>query len=97
MFGPRGEMREEESAQFSTVDHARNFALAIRDGVSANAPPEVGQLGAGLAHLANIIGRTDHSSLRFDPKTEQILDNDDANQYTGRTYRSGHWAVPDLG
>ena len=97
MFGPRGEMREEESAQFSTFEHAKNFAVAIRSGMPASAPPEIGQLGASLAHLANIIGRTNHSSLQFDAESEQIVGNDDANQYTGRTYRDGHWAVPDLG
>ncbi len=97
MFGPKGELREEESGQFSTADHARNFYAAISEGVPVNAPPQIGQLGASLAHLANIIGRTDHSSLKFDPAAEQIVGNADANQYIGRTYRSGHWAVPDLG
>ena len=96
MFGPQGELREEESAQFSTYEHAKNFAAAIRDGIPANAPPEAGQLAASLAHLANIIGRTGHSSLKFDSLTEQILGNADANQYVGRTYRDGHWAVPKL-
>ena len=96
LFGPRGALREEGSGGFSTLDHATNFAAAIRGEAPANAPPEVGQLGASLAHLANIIARTGSSSLRFDPGTEQILDNQKANQFVSRTYRDGHWSVPKL-
>ena len=96
MFGPKGELREQESGEFSTLDHARNFAEAIREGVPINAPPEAGQLGASLAHLANIIARTGASSLKFDPDSEQIVGNELANQYIGRKYRDGHWAVPEL-
>ena len=96
LFGPKNELREQESTQSSTLDHARNFAAAIRGEAAANAPPEVGQLGASLAHLANIIGRTGTPSLQFDPETEQIVGHSAANQFVGRTYRDGHWAVPDF-
>jgi len=94
MYGPKGELREQESTQISTLDHVRNFSAAIRTGEPQNAPPEVGHLGAGLAHLANIIGRTGQSSLQFDPVKEQIIGDEQANRYVGRTYRNGHWAVP---
>lgn len=94
MYGPKGELREQESTKTSTLDHARNFAAAIRNGEPQTAPPEVGQLGASLAHLANIIGRTGQSTLQFDPVKEQIIGNEEANRYVGRTYRDGHWAVP---
>jgi predicted dehydrogenase len=96
IYGPKGELREQESGEFSTLDHATNFASAIREGIAVNAPPAAGHLGASLAHLANIIGRTGLSTLRFDPAREQIVGNDEANQYVGRTYRHGHWAVPDF-
>ncbi len=97
MFGPRGELREQKSAQFSTLDHVTDFAASIRQGRRPNAPPEAGHLGATLAHLANIIARSGQSSLQFDPDQEQIIGHQQANSYVGRSYRDGHWAVPDLG
>jgi hypothetical protein len=44
-----------------------------------------------LGNLAMRVGR----SLNFDPRTERIIGDDDANQLLGRRYRKeGHWAVP---
>lgn len=97
IYGPKGQLRQQESGSFSTLEHAKNFAVAIRQGLPVSAPPEAGQLGASLAHLANIIARSGATSLRFDPETEQIVANPSANQYVGRTYREGHWAASALG
>jgi hypothetical protein len=34
-------------------------------------------------------------SLNFDPHTEQIIGDDEANRLLTRTYRQGgHWAIP---
>ena|SRR5262245_44947011 len=43
-------------------------------------------------HLANIVARTGRN-LKFDPKTETIVGDADANRYLGREYRQ-HWATP---
>jgi len=49
---------------------------------------------ATLIHLANIgarLGRT----VRFDPATERVVGDDEANAMLSRKYRAGgHWAVP---
>ncbi|MCA9265037.1 MAG: Gfo/Idh/MocA family oxidoreductase, partial [Planctomycetales bacterium] len=94
VYGPRDELREECDTRFSTLEHAKNFAAAIQSGADVNAPPQVGQLSASLAHLANIIARTRKGSLAFDPQTEQITNSVAANQLVQRTYRDGHWAIP---
>jgi len=38
------------------------------------------------------VGRT----LTFDPKTEQILNDEQAAKLLAREYRPGHWAVPHV-
>ena len=73
--------------------HVANFCNAIRTGAPLNAEIEVGHLSATLCHLGNIATRLGRS-LRFDPATEQIPDDPEANQLLTRTYREGHWAVP---
>ena len=46
-----------------------------------------------IYHLANIAFRTGRK-LKFDPETEQIVGDDEANRMLSRTYRKeGHWAV----
>jgi hypothetical protein len=47
-----------------------------------------------LGHLSNILGRTGRQSLAFDPKTEQIVGDPEANALIRRSYRQGHWASP---
>lgn len=72
--------------------HVRNFCDAIRGEAKVNADALVGHLTATLCHLGNIstrLGRT----LEFDPKTEQIVGDAEANALIGRKYRN-HWATP---
>jgi len=33
-------------------------------------------------------------TIRFDPKAEKVIGDDEANKLVGREYRQGHWAVP---
>jgi predicted dehydrogenase len=88
--------KKTREAQFDSVPHHRNFLECIRSGTDANrsnADIEIGHLSSSLAHLGNIatrVGRT----IRFDPKAEKVLGDDQANKLVGREYRSGHWAVP---
>ncbi len=73
--------------------HTANFVDAIRDGIQPNAEIEVGNLSTALCHLGNIGTRLGRS-LRFDPRSEQFMDDDEANQLVGREYRPNHWATP---
>jgi len=43
-----------------------------------NAPIEEGHISAALVHMANTSYRLGRS-LRFDPATEQVIDDDEAN------------------
>jgi len=44
--------------------------------------------------LANIAVRTG-KQLAFDPKTQTITNDSQANDLLGRSYRSeGHWSIP---
>jgi predicted dehydrogenase len=94
LYGPRNKLLEQEEGRFSDDDHAADFLDAIRSARKPNADIEVGHRSAVLAHLANLLARTGTRQLVFDPPTEQIVDDPEADALTRRTYREGHWAVP---
>jgi predicted dehydrogenase len=73
--------------------HQADFVAAVRDGRAPAAEIGIGFRSAALCHLGNIatrLGRTIH----FDPATERVVGDDEANRLLGRSYRPGHWAVP---
>lgn len=94
LFGPKNKLLREMSGVYDLPAHAANFLAAIRDGQPVNADLETGHRSAALAHLANLLARTGRGEFRFDPKTEQILNDPESNALVRRTYRQGHWAVP---
>jgi len=72
-----------------------NFIECVRSGKkeNLNAPIEEGHLSCVLVHLANAsyrLGRT----LNFDPQTEQVIGDDEANQLLRGTYREPY-VVPE--
>ena len=72
--------------------HVADFIESIRNERRPNADIEIGHLTSSLCHLGNLatlLGR----GLQFDPATEQILNDPEANELVSRTYRE-HWAVP---
>ncbi len=74
--------------------HAADFLDAIKTGRTPNADIEVGHLSSSLVHLGNLAMRTGRS-LQFDPRTEQIIGDKQANALLSRKYRKGgHWAIP---
>jgi predicted dehydrogenase len=76
------------------LGHAADFLDAINTGRQPNAEIEIGHLSTTLVHLGNLAMRVGRS-LNFDPRTERIIGDDDANQLLGRRYRKeGHWAIP---
>jgi predicted dehydrogenase len=76
-------------------DHYLNFIEAVRthDKTKVNAPVETAHLSSALAHLGNIAYRT-QSTIKFDPKTEKIIGNEEANKLLTRNYRKPY-VVPD--
>jgi hypothetical protein len=73
--------------------HHRNFIECIRSGDRPNADIEIGHLSSSLCHLGNIATRVGRV-LHFDPKTEQLAGDEEANKLVRRAYREGYWAVP---
>lgn len=71
------------------ADHYLNFIEAIRAGNPslANGDISEGHYSAALVHLANISYRLGRS-LRFDPKTERFVGDDEANKMLRREYRA---------
>ncbi len=70
------------------VAHLKNFFDAIRGEKKLNAEVEEGHNSTRLCHLGNIAFRTGHA-IKFDAKTETLVDDADANKLLGREYRAG--------
>jgi hypothetical protein len=85
--------REELSGQDDA--HQRDFLDAIKKGRRPNADIEIGHLSSSLCHLGNIVARVGRA-VRFDPETERIIGDDEANGQLRRKYREDHWAIGNL-
>ncbi len=75
--------------------HARNFVDCVKSRELPNCDIGDGHLSTTCAHLANIVARCNRT-VRFDPGTETVIGDDQANLYVERRYRT-HWATPKLG
>jgi predicted dehydrogenase len=96
VFGPRNEPGPKmDSGGFDSAPHHRDFLDCIRTGRTPNADIEIGHLSASLSHLGNIAARVGRV-LRFDPKAEWIMGDEEAQRLIGRQYRNGHWAKPKI-
>jgi predicted dehydrogenase len=73
---------------YESQDHFRNFIDAIQDGVQPAAPIETAHRSITIAHLANIALRLNRTQLKWDPKTERILDDAEAQSFTSRPMRA---------
>ena len=93
LYGPRNKLIAERTGSADLTAHHANFLDCIRGTESRwNADVQAGHLAATLVHLANIAARVGRT-LRFDPATEQIAGDADANRMLKRQYRD-HWATP---
>jgi predicted dehydrogenase len=93
LFGPKNELREKVDGSLDGSLHHADFLDAVRTGRRPNADIEEGHLSATLVHLGNIATRVGRV-LRFDPASEKIIGDEEADRMVRRTYREGHWAVP---
>jgi predicted dehydrogenase len=77
-------------------DHYLNFIDAVRaqDPSMVNGPVESAHLSSALAHLGNIAYRTGRN-LKFDPKTEKFIGDEEANSMLSRPPRSPY-VIPDV-
>jgi predicted dehydrogenase len=93
VFDNRNQPKPISSERPVVSNHFLNFIDAIRGYDGLRAEIEVGHLSASLCHLGNIAARLGRG-FQFDPQTEQIVGDDDANRLIGREYRKDHWAIP---
>ena len=94
VFGANNQLIATELPSDDTDAHQRDFLDAVKDrSRRPNADIQIGHLSSTLCHLGNIVART-RRAIAFDPKTEQILGDEQASQLLGRKYREGHWALP---
>jgi len=80
-IGP-GEIRLYESNM-----HERNFVDCIYNNQPTITPVEVGHRSISIAHIANIAIRLGRTSLRWDPATESVVGDPDANRMLSRPMR----------
>jgi len=85
--GPSGK------GSLSLQPHHTDFLDCIRSGKKPHADIEIGHLSAALCHLGNLATRVGRV-IRFDPRSETIVGDDEAQKLISRPYREGHWAVP---
>jgi predicted dehydrogenase len=74
------------------VLHVKNFCDAIRGQAKLTADALTGHLSTALCHLANLSTRVGRS-INFNPATEQVVGDDEANLLVRREYRE-HWGKP---
>ena len=77
------------------VYHLRNFFDCMRSRKKPNADVEIGHRSTTVCHIVNIardLGRT----LKWDPKAEKFVDDDEANKLLSRPRRAGY-ELPKIG
>lgn len=82
-----GVITAQQKGKFPDPEHKENFIDCIRTRKTPNADIEEGHRSSLLGHLANISYRLGGQKLMIDPKTEQIVGNDEAMKYYRREYR----------
>jgi len=88
----RKPLAEGDVRLYESKDHFRNFIDAIQNGAKTAAPIEYAHRSITIAHLANIALRLHREKLRWDPATEQIIDDADATAMLTRPMR-GPWKL----
>jgi predicted dehydrogenase len=77
----------DETHLYVSTDHYRNFIDCVISRQTPAAPVEEAHRSVTICHLANIAMRL-KCRLRWDPDTEQVLDNDEAARMLSRPMRA---------
>ncbi|TWU27512.1 Gfo/Idh/MocA family protein [Bythopirellula polymerisocia] len=92
----RIDVKLDASVKSEVSDNQRNWVDSIKTGSMPNAPIDAAFRTAAAIHLGNIstrLGRT----IKFDPKSEKIVGDEEATAMLSRKYRKeGHWSVPKM-
>jgi predicted dehydrogenase len=73
---------------YKSDDHFRNFIDCVISREPTAAPVEVAHRSISVCHLGNIAMRLKREKLRWDPRTEQIVGDDEAARMLSRPYRA---------
>ncbi len=73
---------------YKSDDHFRNFIDCVISRGPTAAPVEVAHRSITICHLGNIAMRLKREKLRRDPRTEQIVGDDEAAKMLSRAYRA---------
>jgi hypothetical protein len=83
---------EKEIHLYASKDHFRNWVDCILTRKETIAPAEVAHRSITICHLGNIAMRLRRESLKWDPKKEQIIGDDDAAAMLSRPHRAP-WTI----
>ncbi len=78
----------DETHLYQSDNHFRNFIDCVIDRREPVAPAEVAHRSITICHLGNIAMRLGIDGFRWNPETEQIVDNPDAARMLSRAYRA---------
>jgi predicted dehydrogenase len=78
---------------YKSDDHFRNFIDCVISRGPTAAPVEVAHRSITICHLGNIAMRLGRKSLRWDPRSERIVGDDEAAKLLSRPYRDP-WKLP---
>ncbi len=78
---------KDEPPRSMSYDHVRNFIDCVKSRQDPVEPVEAGHRTASLCHLGNIAMKL-HRKIRWDPKQEQILGDDEAAKMLSRPMRA---------
>lgn len=94
VLGPGNEIVAQDGGVMPDAEHQMDFIRSLRTRKTPNGEVEECHRSATLVHLGNIAFRTGNRQLLFDPATEQITNNKQANKLARGSYRSGY-VIPE--
>lgn len=89
VFDKNGEIVAQETGFYPLDAHISNFIDSVRNRKKPNADIVEGHKSSVLVHLANMSHRLGNKQLIFDPETETIVNDNEANSMLTREYRKG--------
>lgn len=94
VLGPGNEIVAQDGGVMPDNEHQLDFIRSLRTRKTPNGEVEECHRSATLVHLGNIAFRTGNRQLLFDPVTEQITNNEEANKLARGSYRAGY-VIPE--
>jgi predicted dehydrogenase len=89
-----GKVVDQMYGRFPDAPHQKNFIECVKSRKRPNADIEKLHPSCSMLHLANIAHRVGNTTLKYDPDTEQFIDNTDANKLVKRDYRK-KYEIPE--